>query len=409
MSTATAVLGPPRTSVGVLGWVRGNLLNTWYNALFTVLTLVLVFVLVRVSVPWLFVEADWTVITANLKLFFVGQYPPEQVWRVSVGVVWLAFLFGTAWGIGTSGVMNTFARIIAIGFGLAALVFLFLEIVLSLGIVSITACNRLVAVSVAVVVGYYLFRGRSPRTHWLVLAWVLSFFAILVLLRGFEGLSWLPLVETNAWGGLLLTFLLAVLGIVASFPLGVLLALGRRSNLPVVSVICTMFIEGVRGVPLVTLLFMTQVILPLFLPENLPIDRVTRAFLAITLFSAAYTAENVRAGLQSVPTGQIEAAKALGLGGFNTMLFIVLPQALRAVIPAIVGQFIGLFKDTSLVVIVGLLDIVGIGRAVVLGNPDWLDAQREVYVFLAVVFWVFTFAMSYASRRLETTLGVGVR
>ena len=210
-------------------------------------------------------------------------------------------------------------------------------------------------------------------------------------------------------GGLLLTFLLAVLGIVASFPLGVLLALGRRSNLPVVSVLCTMFIEGVRGVPLVTLLFMTQVILPLFLPDNLPIDRVTRAFLAITLFSAAYMAENVRAGLQSVPTGQIEASKALGLGGFNTMLFIVLPQALRAVIPAIVGQFIGLFKDTSLVVIVGLLDIVGIGRAVVLGNPDWLDAQREVYVFLAVVFWVFTYAMSYASRRLETTLGVGVR
>ena len=403
MSTATAVLGPPRTSVGVLGWVRGNLLNTWYNALFTVLTLVLVFVLVRVSIPWLFVEADWTVITANLKLFFVGQYPPEQVWRVSVGVVWLAFLFGTAWGIGASGVTSTFARVIAIGFGLAALV------PLSLDIVSVTARIWLLAVPVAVVAGFFLFRGRSPQMRWLVLAWLLSFVVIILLLRGFDGLSWLPLVGTGVWGGLLLTFLLASLGIVASFPLGVLLALGRRSNLPVVSVLCTMFIEGVRGVPLVTLLFMTQVILPLFLPDNLPIDRVTRAFLAITLFSAAYMAENVRAGLQSVPTGQIEASKALGLGGFNTMLFIVLPQALRAVIPAIVGQFIGLFKDTSLVVIVGLLDIVGIGRAVVLGNPDWLDAQREVYVFLAVVFWVFTFAMSYASRRLETTLGVGVR
>ena len=403
MSTATAVLGPPRTSVGVLGWVRGNLLNTWYNALFTVLTLVLVFVLVRVSIPWLFVEADWTVITANLKLFFVGQYPPEQVWRVSVGVVWLAFLFGTAWGIGASGVTSTFARVIAIGFGLAALV------PLSLDIVSVTARIWLLAVPVAVVAGFFLFRGRSPQMRWLVLAWLLSFVVIILLLRGFDGLSWLPLVGTGVWGGLLLTFLLASLGIVASFPLGVLLALGRRSNLPVVSVLCTMFIEGVRGVPLVTLLFMTQVILPLFLPDNLPIDRVTRAFLAITLFSAAYMAENVRAGLQSVPTGQTEASKALGLGGFNTMLFIVLPQALRAVIPAIVGQFIGLFKDTSLVVIVGLLDIVGIGRAVVLGNPDWLDAQREVYVFLAVVFWVFTYAMSYASRRLESTLGVGVR
>ncbi len=408
-STATTVLGPPRTNVGVLGWIRGNLLSTWYNVLLTVLSLSLMGVLLWVSIPWLFVDADWTVITENLKLFFVGQYPSEQVWRVSLGVVWLAFLFGVSWGIGASGVMILFARIIAIGFGLTALVFLFLEIGLSLGIVSIAACNQLVAVSVSVVVGYYLFRGRSLQTRWLVLAWVLSFAAILVLLRGFEGLSWLPLVETNAWGGLLLTFLLAVLGIVASFPIGVLLALGRRSNLPVVSVLCTMFIEGVRGVPLVTLLFMTQVILPLFLPEYLPIDRITRAFLAITLFSAAYMAENVRAGLQAVPTGQIEAAKALGMSGFSTMLFIVLPQALRAVIPAIVGQFIGLFKDTSLVVIVGLLDIVGIGRAVVQANPEWIDAQREVYVFLGVVFWVFTYAMSYASRRLETTLGVGVR
>lgn len=409
MSTATAVLDPPRTSVGVLGWVRGNLLSTWYNTLLSVLAFGLIGLALWTGLGWLFLDADWSVITENLKLFSVGQYPPEQVWRVSLGVVWLAFLFGVAWGTGASSVMSMFARTIAIGFGLAALVFLFSEIVLSLGIVSIAACNQLVAVSVAVVVGYYLFRGRSLQTRWLVLAWVLSFAAILVLLRGFEGVSWLPLVETNAWGGLLLTFLLAVLGIVASFPLGVLLALGRRSNLPVLSVLCTIFIEGVRGVPLVTLLFMGQVILPLILPENLPIDRITRAFLAITIFSAAYTAENVRAGLQSVPTGQIEAAKALGLGGVNTTTFIVMPQALRAVIPAIVGQFIGLFKDTSLVVIVGLHDIVGIGRNILSANPEWLLSQREVYVFLAVVFWVFTFGMSYASRRLESTLGIGTR
>ncbi len=409
MSTATAVLDPPRTSVGVLGWVRGNLLSTWYNTLLSVLAFGLIGLALWTGLGWIFLDADWSVITENLKLFSVGQYPPEQVWRVSLGVVWLAFLFGVAWGTGASSVMSMFARTIAIGFGLAALVFLFSEIVLSLGIVSIAACNQLVAVSVAVVVGYYLFRGRSLQTRWLVLSWVLSFAAILVLLRGFEGVSWLPLVETNAWGGLLLTFLLAVLGIVASFPLGVLLALGRRSNLPVLSVLCTIFIEGVRGVPLVTLLFMGQVILPLILPENLPIDRITRAFLAITIFSAAYTAENVRAGLQSVPTGQIEAAKALGLGGVNTTTFIVMPQALRAVIPAIVGQFIGLFKDTSLVVIVGLHDIVGIGRNILSANPEWLLSQREVYVFLAVVFWVFTFGMSYASRRLESTLGIGTR
>ena len=428
MSTATAVLDPPRTSVGVLGWVRGNLLNTWYNTLLSVLALGLVGLALWTGLRWVFVTADWTVITANLKLFIVGQYPTEQVWRVGLGVVWLAFLFGITWGTGASGVVSIFARVIAIGFGLAALV------PLPLDIVSITVRIWLLAVPMAIVVGFFLFqdesiwselwdfsrpvaivarfslfRGRSPQTRWLAVVWILSFFAILVLLRGFEGLSWLPLVETNAWGGLLLTFLLAVLGIVASFPLGVLLALGRRSNLPVLSVLCTMFIEGVRGVPLVTLLFMGQVILPLILPENLPIDRITRAFLAITIFSAAYTAENVRAGLQSVPTGQIEAAKALGLGGVSTTTFIVMPQALRAVIPAIVGQFIGLFKDTSLVVIVGLHDIVGIGRNILSANPEWLLSQREVYVFLAAVFWVFTFGMSYASRRLESTLGIGTR
>ena len=175
----------------------------------------------------------------------------------------------------------------------------------------------------------------------------------------------------------MLTFLLALVGIVASFPLGVLLALGRRSDLPVLKGLCVLFIELVRGVPLVSLLFMTQVIVPLFLPEDLRVDRVLRALFAITLFSSAYMAENVRGGLQSVPQGQVEAARALGLGGAHTMLFIVLPQALRAVIPAIVGQFISLFKDTSLVVTVGLLDVLGIGKSIVLGNVEWVGSQRE--------------------------------
>lgn len=195
----------------------------------------------------------------------------------------------------------------------------------------------------------------------------------------------------------------------ASFPLGVLLALGRRSNLPVLKGLCVLFIELVRGVPLVSLLFMAQVIVPLFLPEDLRLDRVMRALFAITLFSAAYMAENVRGGLQSVPQGQVEAARALGLGGPHTMLFIVLPQALRAIIPAIVGQFISLFKDTSLVVTVGLLDVLGIGKSIVLGNVEWVGSQSEVYIFIALLFWVFTYSMSYASRKLETALGVGER
>ncbi len=403
MSTAAAVVGPPRTSVGIVGWVRENLLSTWYNALFTLLSAALLGALLWAALPWILVTADWSAITSNLKLFMVGQYPSEEMWRVGLGVAWLAFLFGISWGAGHSGVVGTFARILAIGFGIAALV------PLPLDVVPIVARLWLLAVPVAVVAGFFLARRFPVRLRWLVLAWVLSFLLILVLLHGFDGSSWLPRVETGAWGGLLLTFLLAILGIVASFPLGVLLALGRRSALPVVSILCITFIEGVRGVPLVTLLFMTQIIVPLFLPENLLIDRITRAFLAITLFSAAYMAENIRGGLQAVPTGQVEAAKALGLGGFSTMLYIVLPQAIKAVIPAIVGQFIGLFKDTSLVVIVGLLDIVGIGKSVVLGNPQWIGSQREVYLFLAAVFWVFTYAMSYASRRLESTLGVGIR
>ena len=208
---------------------------------------------------------------------------------------------------------------------------------------------------------------------------------------------------------MLLTFLLALMGIVASFPLGILLALGRRSNLPVVKVFSVLFIEIVRGVPLVTLLFMTQVVMPLFLPEGTSVDRMLRALLAITLFSSAYMAENVRGGLQSVAVGQVEAGKALGLGGFYIMLLVVLPQALRAVIPAIVGQFISLFKDTSLVVTVGLLDVLGIGKSILLGNVEWIGSQAEVYIFIGFVYWLFTYSMSYASRRVEENLGVGRR
>jgi general L-amino acid transport system permease protein len=219
----------------------------------------------------------------------------------------------------------------------------------------------------------------------------------------------LPVVSTGVWGGMMINILLAGIGIGASFPLGVLLALGRRSSLPVVKIFCTLFIELVRGVPLVSILFMASIILPLFLPGDIRIDRLLRALIGITLFSSAYMAENVRGGLQAIPLGQIDAAKAIGLGGGLTTLLIVLPQALRLVIPAIVGQFISLFKDTTLVVIVGLLDILGVGKSIIAGNPEWVAAQAEVYLFIAAVFWVFTYSMSRSSRRLEKALGVGER
>jgi general L-amino acid transport system permease protein len=216
-------------------------------------------------------------------------------------------------------------------------------------------------------------------------------------------------VEPTIWGGLLLTFLLALVGIVASFPIGVLLALGRKSSLPVVKLFCTLFIEVVRGVPLVTILFMASIILPLFLPEQIRIDRVLRAMIGMTLFAAAYMAENVRGGLQAIPAGQYEAAKAVGFNNVQTTIFIVLPQALRIVIPAIVGQFIALFMDTTLAIIVGLMELLAVGKAVLQSNQEWLLLDKEVYLFVAVLFWIFTYSMSYASRRLETALGVGER
>jgi general L-amino acid transport system permease protein len=247
------------------------------------------------------------------------------------------------------------------------------------------------------------------KARWVLGIGILSFAIIILLLRGFEGSGLLPVVQTTRWGGLMLNLMVAAVGIVASFPLGVLLALGRRSSLPVVKVFCTLFIELVRGVPLITILFMGSLILPLFLPEQVRIDRVIRAMIGITVFSAAYMAENVRGGLQAIGQGQYEAAKAIGLNGPLTTILIVLPQALRLVIPAIVGQFISLFKDTTLLIIVGINEILGIGKSIVLGNPEWVTSSMEVYIYIAFLFWIFTYAMSYSSRRLERALGVGVR
>jgi general L-amino acid transport system permease protein len=210
------------------------------------------------------------------------------------------------------------------------------------------------------------------------------------------------------WGGLLLTILLSIVSIALSFPFGVALALGRRSSLPVVRILATAFIEIVRAVPLITLLFMAALLFPLLLPEGLRVDNIIRAMGGLTLFSAAYVAENVRGGLQAIPAGQIEAAQAIGLRSWQTNLFIVLPQALRITIPANVGLFISLLKDTTLVAIVGLLELLGIGRAV-LAQPEWLGTSFEVYVFVGAVFFVLCYTLSQASYRLEKELGVGER
>jgi general L-amino acid transport system permease protein len=261
--------------------------------------------------------------------------------------------------------------------------------------------------AVGVWVAYVLGRRIAVPGRALLIAWLLSIPLCFALINGI-GAGPLPSVTSTLWGGLLLTVLLAVVGIVLSFPLGVLLALGRRSTLPAARLLSTGYIELIRGLPLVTILFMADIMLPLLLPGEFRIDRVARAMGGITLFSAAYVAENVRGGLQAIPSGQIEAARALGLGTVQTNLFIVLPQALRSVIPANVGLFISLLKDTTLVTIVGLLELLGIGRAI-LAQPESLGAHLEVYTFIAAIFFLLCYAMSQASYRLERALGVGVR
>lgn len=212
----------------------------------------------------------------------------------------------------------------------------------------------------------------------------------------------LAAVDTMRWGGLLLTFMLTAVGIILSFPIGVLLALGRRSNLPIVKLSCIIFIEVVRGVPLITVLFIANLMLPLLHPSLATIEGVYRAMAGITLFSAAYLAENVRGGLQSIPSGQEEAARALGLGGWQVTLFITLPQALRAVIPALVGQAISLFKDTSLVAIIGLFDLTRIADSVIV-QPEFIGARPEAYLFISIIYFLFSYLMAWASRRLEAS------
>ena len=269
----------------------------------------------------------------------------------------------------------------------------------------------LLLVAVSAAVGYAvgrlidrLFpRPRQPRlmsrraATWLLIAGPVVAF---LLIYGVGNI--LPITDTRRWGGLLLTMMLTAVGIVASFPLGVLLALGRRSELPVVRTASIVYIEFVRGVPLITVLYMAQLLVPLVNPALAEVDNVFRAMVGIILFSAAYLAENVRGGLQSIPPGQEEAAKAIGLSSVQITLYILLPQALRAVIPALVGQFISLFKDTSLVAIVGLIDLTGISQSVT-AQTEFLGLRRESYLFITIIYFVFSYWMAHVSRRLEST------
>jgi general L-amino acid transport system permease protein len=325
------------------------------------LTIVALFVLWKIVPPfirWAFVDsvwftdgaackqidgACWSVIPANLRFIIFGFFPYEQQWRPLLAMVLLVFL---------------------------------------------------------------LLYSQN-RKHWkkpLAYAWIVGLFVMGLLMKG--GLFGLSAVESTRWGGLPLTLLLSVFGLTAAYPLGVILALGRQSKMPAIKALCIVYIELIRGVPLISLLFMSSVVFPLFLPEGVTINTILRAQVAIILFTAAYIAEVVRGGLQGMSRGQYEAAESLGLNYYLTMRLVILPQALKIVIPPSVSILISAFKDTSLVVIIALFDLLRTTQTV-LNNPEWMGSSAEAYIFIAMIYFVCCFFMSNYSRRLERELETG--
>jgi general L-amino acid transport system permease protein len=394
------VLPPPTERIPILRWLGQNLFSSWLNAILTVLTAAVIGVIAFHLLRWAVTEARWEVIPANLKLLLVGTYPADQLWRVWAILFFLGLLTGFAAGR-RRGLSRRIAR--------AAFV---APIALALLPFPLGTRGWLLGIAVSIATGFGLGQlaelGGSRR--WIkrveIIGWTLSFPVSLIVLNGVGGS--LPVIAGRNQWGFVLNLLGAVVGIALSLPLGVLLALGRRSKLPAVRWVCTAYIELIRGVPLISLLFMASIMLQLLLPDSFRPDLVIRAMLTITVFSAAYMAENVRGGLQAIPKGQFEAAYAVGLNGALTTILIILPQALRAVIPAIVGQFIALFKDTTLFGFIAILELLNISRSV-LGNLEWRGTIFELYVFIGVLFWILCYSMSAVSRRIEKALGVGER
>lgn len=346
---------PPVTSIGAIGWMRANLFNSWFNSILTLATAAVLWKTVPPFIRWAFIDSLWTstgeachaaggacwsIIPANIRFILFGFYPPDQQWRP-----------------------------------LAAMILL--------------------------VVMIFITRNRRWWCRSLAWAWLAGLITMGILMRG--GILGLSPVESTQWGGMPLTLILAIFGLTAAYPLGVALALGRQSRLPAIKALCVIYIELIRGVPLISLLFMSSIIFPLFLPEGVTINKIIRAQAAIILFTAAYIAEVVRGGLQAIPKGQFEAAESLGLNYFKSMRLVVLPQALKIVIPPTVSILISAFKDTSLVVIIALYDILKTTQST-LSNPRWMGFSTEAYIFLAVVYFICCFFMSNWSRQLEKDL-----
>ena len=394
--TVKEQLRPPSERIPVIRWLKQNLFSSWFNAILTIVSTVLIVIAVFGLLRWA-LGARWEVIPANLKLLLVGTYPAEHLWRVWATVYLVSFLLGFSSG-SHGGLMRRVSTVVA-------------SVSIVLAILPFPWGTRgwLLGIAVVAAVGFglgHLSKGIRRCKRLEIAAWLLSFPISLVLLNGMGGI--LPVIKGRTTWGFMLNLIGAVVGIGLSFPIGVLLALGRRSELPAIRWVCTAYIEIIRGVPLISLLFMASIMLQLLLPANVRPDLLIRAMMTITAFSAAYMAENVRGGLQAIPRGQYEAAGAVGLNKALATILIILPQALRLVIPAIVGQFIALFMDTTLFGFIAILELLNITRSI-MGNIEWRGTIFELYVFIGVVFWILCYSMSYISRRIEKTLGVGER
>lgn len=383
---------PAEMKYPVLFWMRKNLFSSLGNSLLTAVFLLLIFLLVRDGIIPLF-SWDWTVITVNLQLILVGGYPSDQFWRLWFCIGYIAFFAGLSFSIGRR-------RPRPIMYGVAA-------VLLILSCLNFRPLNRAgMAVSALVLfVAFFVSRFISRRRKIAAVAggWVLFLPLAFCMIRGFGG--FIPVVKTSSWGGLLLSLLISLTCIASALPLGLFLALGRRSRLPAVKSLCIFFIEIVRGVPLVTILFVGYLILPMALPQQLAPSVFIRALAGIVMFHSAYMAEAFRGGLQGISRTQYEAAASLNLPPSKTMALVILPQVFKRMIPVLVNSFTSALKDTSLINIIGMLDMIGIGSSIV-SNPKFITGSPQILFFEGVIYFILCFSISKSSSSLEKKLGV---
>ena len=346
------------TGIRQLDILNKNVNTSNFNAVLTLLIIFLIIKALPPSMSWMILDANisgdsrdactgtgacWTYIKVWFKRFMYGMYPNELHWRVNAAFI----------------------------------------LVIALGMLGLFAKEKL---------------KKYLALYYVIIYPIIAFLIIYYLISGGAfGLEW---VETGAWGGLSLTFIVSFFCLIFCFPLGMVLALGRRSSLPIVRYISIGYIEFWRGVPLITVLFMSSVMFPMFLPEDFFMDKLVRVIIAITLFEAAYCAEVIRGGLQALQRGQYDAAKSLGMGYWKMHIFVILPQALKLVIPGIANTFLALVKDTPLIFVVGLAELAGM-LALAKTNPEWLGFAMEGYVFASIIFWIICYAMSKYSYNLE--------